>query len=963
MTEKCSLITLTLYWPTTMIKYFSIAFLLLLPLCVAYSQQETESLIGMSDSSSIGSPEYQQQQFPYQDPVISGSYNNVSFKDFSSDLRQRYGINIYYNDEWVEGLKVTMTGDSIRLTDFLHELLSPAGIYFVYRGGGQYFLTGEINVVADVIAGRGEITEPENMEKPGDVSSSLSYNKKIRQVTVGAPDNAESGDVLLSGRISSASSGEPVPGTTIYVEGKNKGEISDGEGFYAIRLRAGEVYNLNISCMGMESESYIVKLYSGGTLNIEMQEKLIDIREVVVRSGRHDNVRGMQMGFQRIDIKEIKNIPVVMGERDILKIAEMMPGVQNVGEGSSGYNVRGSGSDQNLFLLNEVPILNTGHLFGFFSAFNPDIISDFNLYKNNFPVEYGGRLASIFEISTRKGNKKEFGARGGISPVTASILAESPLKKDRSSIVLAMRSSYSDWILSRLDAPELRSSEASFYDFASSVHVSTSESSSLQLFGYHSNDRFSLALTDRYMYENTGASLIYDRQLNEMWTMSSALVYSRYTNYHASTENPFTAWQHRFNVDHREIKTKLTGYSWTDHTTTAGASIISYSLNQGKYEPYGDDSYQATLEIGREQGLEMSVFAADEYRVNDRLTLYGGLRLNLYKYLGPNDIYSYPASLPRDSQHITDTTSYGWLATIENRGGPDYRLSANYSFSPTASVKASFNRMRQYLFMLSNTIAIAPTDRWKLADPHIEPPLADQLSLGLYKNFPRMAIELSGELYYKKTRNQVEYRDGADLVLNPLFETAVIQGEQEGWGAEILLKRNAGRVTGWLSYAYSRSFVTVDGENPWERINMGEPFPANHDKPHSFNFVGTWRISRRFSLSGNLVYSTGRPITYPTGLFTVEGETGIIYSGRNEYRIPDYFRADLSINIEGNLRREKLAHGSWMISVYNITGRRNAYSVYFRNEEGSINGYKLSIYGTPILTVSYNFKLGNYAVN
>jgi len=946
-----------------MIKYLTIAFVLILPLCGAYPLQQDSSLIILADSASPGPHGHQQRTDRYQDPVITGSYNNISFHDFSSDLKKRYGISIYFNDEWVKGLKVSLSGDSINLTAFLKELLNPAGINFIYRGRGQYFLTGKINVNTDWLTEDEEIAEADNIDNTDDVTNSLSYNKKIRHITVGSTDNAETGQVLLSGRISSASSGEPVPGATIYVEGTNKGEISDGEGFYAIRLRAGEVYNLNVSCMGMESETYLLELYSGGTVNIEMQEKLIDIREVVVRSGRHDNVRGMQMGFQKINIKEIKTIPVVMGERDILKIAEMMPGVQNVGEGSSGYNVRGSGSDQNLFLLNEVPVLNTGHLFGFFSAFNPDLISDFNLYKNNFPVEYGGRLASVFEISTRKGNKKEFGARGGISPVTASILAESPLRKDRSSMVLAMRSSYSDWILGKLDAPELRSSEAAFYDLASSVHITTSESSSLQLFGYHSNDRFRLAGTDRYMYGNTGASIIYDRQLNNMWTMNSALVYSRYTNYHASTENPATAWQHRFNVDHREIKTKLTGYQWSDHTTTAGAGIISYALNQGKYEPYGDDSFLAPLNIGKEQGLEMSVFAADEYRLNDRLTLYGGIRLNLYKYLGPNNIYSYPASLPREQEHISDTSSYGWLSTIANRGGPDYRLSANYSFSPTASLKASFNRMRQYLFMLSNTISIAPTDRWKLADPHIEPPLADQLSLGVYKNFPAMAMELSGELYYKKTRNQVEYRDGADLTLNPLFETAVIQGEQEGWGAEILLKRNAGRLTGWLSYAYSRSFVTVDGENSWERINMGKPFPANHDKPHSLNFVGTWRISRRFSLSGNLVYSTGRPITYPTGLFTIGGESGIVYSGRNEYRIPDYFRADISINIEGNLRREKLAHGSWMISVYNITGRRNAYSVYFRNEGGNINGYKMSIYGTPILTVSYNFKLGNYAVN
>jgi len=943
-------------------KILIILLLLLLSSATGYALQQTglvteHSLQTITSNSSLPYPSAQ-----HDDPVISGNYNNTPFTNFAADLKIRYGIMIYSRPEWVAGLYVTASGDSINLTSLLNDLLSPANLHFVYRGGGQYFITGHISITDDLMPETIDREERGDIKDPGDIIGRFSYEKKINRVTVGSAENAETGIALLTGRITSATSGEPVPGATIIVEGTNKGEISNGDGFYAIQLQAGEIYNLTISCMGMEKESYILDLNSTGTLNIEMQDQLIDLREVVVKSGRHDNVRGMQMGFQRIDIKEIKTIPVVMGERDILKIAQMMPGVQNVGEGSSGFNVRGSGSDQNLFLINEVPVLNTGHLFGFFSAFNPDMISDFNLYKNNFPVEYGGRLASIFEISTRKGNKKRFGARGGISPVTASLLAETPIVTDRSSLVFAGRSTYSDWILGRLHAPELKSSSGSFYDLMTSLHIIPSESSSIQVFGYFSNDNFRLAGTDRYMYENAGSSVVYDRKLNERWTMSSAAVFSRYTNYHANTENPFTSWQHRFTVDHRELKTKVTGYKWPDHTPTVGTGIISYALNHGAYEPYGNDSGLAPLLLGREQGLELSLFGADEYTITDRLTLYGGIRLSLYKYLGPNDIYSYSASLPKEPEHITDTTSYGVLETIENRGGPDYRISVNYTFSPTASVKASFNRMRQYLFMLSNTIAIAPTDRWKLADPHIVPPLADQVSLGFYKNIPRRALEISAELYYKKTRNQVEYRDGADLILNPLFETAVVQGEQKGWGAEVLLKRNAGRLTGWMSYTYSRSIVLVNGDNPWEKINGGKAFPANHDKPHSVNFVGTLRISRRFSLSGNVVYSTGRPVTYPTGLFHVSGETGIIYSGRNEYRIPDYFRADMSVNIEGNLLREKFAHGSWMLSVYNITGRRNAYSVYFKNENGKINGYKLSIYGTPIFTVTYNFKLGNYAV-
>jgi hypothetical protein len=309
-----------------------------------------------------------------------------------------------------------------------------------------------------------------------------------------------------------------------------------------------------------------------------------------------------------------------------------------------------------------------------------------------------------------------------------------------------------------------------------------------------------------------------------------------------------------------------------------------------------------------------------------------------------------------------DTISYASGKSIAHYSGPEYRLSFNYEMRPDFSMKFSYNRMRQYLFMLTNTVSVAPTDRWKIVDSHIKPPISDQISFGLYKNSNNAALETSAEVYYKTGRNIVEYKDGADLTSSPRFETLVLQGRQESYGAEFMIKRNAGRLTGWISYTYSRSLITVDGEQSWEKINKGITYPANYDKPQSFNFVGNLKLSRRINFSSNLVYSSGRPITYPTGVFYVDGMQVVNYSQRNEFRIPDYFRIDLSMNIEGNLRKRKFAHGSWMFSVYNLTGRKNVYSVYFKNENGSINGFKQSIYGVPVFTISYNIKLGNYAV-
>lgn len=899
-------------------------------------------------------------------PVADYSYKNLSFDQFVFKARSELGIEIFYRQEWTMGLIVDFEGDSITIDHLLSDLFNERGINIFEGDAGQYFLTGEIRVdkISSPVSSlaNGAENGEDNREKT--LFKSLAYEKTVQKAVIGNRSSIDaSGNSLLSGRIRSATSGEPVIGATVVIEGTSNGVITDTRGFYALQLRPGNTYNMTVSCLGMQKESFIVEVYSSGTLNIEMREQLIDIQEVVVRAGTHDNVRGMQMGFQRIDIKEIKSIPVVMGERDILKIAQMMPGVQTVGEGASGFNVRGSTSDQNLFLLNGIPVLNTGHLFGFFSAFNPDMVNEFNLYKNSFPAEYGGRLASVFEVNTRKGNKKSFGARGGVSPVTGSLLVETPIIKDKSSFILGARSTYSDWILKRLDNADLRNSNASFYDIMTGIHIIPDQSSSLQLFGYTSSDQFSFAGTNKYSYQNIGSSVLYDRNLNEKWTLNLSGIFSRYLNYHSNTEVPQGAYEHQFTVNHNELKFKVRGYQWMNHTTTAGGGAIYYDLNHGIYSPAGDESNLQPTDFGSERGVEYYLYAADEYAISEKLTLYGGLRFSGFNYLGPKEIYTYSEGLPREQEFIRDTVSYNNRKTIKSYSGPEYRLSVNLELAEDLSLKAGINRMRQYLFMLSNTVAMSPTDRWKLTDPHIIPPVSDQASVGIYKNFQRNALETSAEVYYKITQNQVEYKDGADLSFNPLFETSILQGRQNAWGAELLVKRNAGRFTGWVSYAYSRSIVTVDGQNTWEKINGGVSFPANFDKPHSLNLVANYKYSRRISLASNLVYSTGRPISYPIGSFQIEGEEGVIYSGRNEYRIPDYFRIDISLNFEGSLLRNKVAHGSWMLAVYNLTGRRNAYSVFFKSEEGSIKGYKQSIYGVPILTISYNFKLGNYAVD
>jgi hypothetical protein len=394
---------------------------------------------------------------------------------------------------------------------------------------------------------------------------------------------------------------------------------------------------------------------------------------------------------------------------------------------------------------------------------------------------------------------------------------------------------------------------------------------------------------------------------------------------------------------------------------TFGGSIIYYDLHRGEVKSYGAESNRKNVDLGRDNGLESALFIGDKYEVLPGLTLYGGIRYTLFNYLGPTEVYHYFPDAPKIPENVSDTLLYKPGNLVQTYSGPDIRAAVNYQTGSNSSVKLSYNRIRQYLFLLSNTIAIAPTDQWKLCDYHIRPPLSDQLAAGFYKDFPEGGIRSSAEVYVKKIHDIVEYKDGANFIASAHTEEDILQGKQTAYGLELMFEKEKGKLNGWISYTWSRSKIQVDGIYPWQKINYGWTYPANYDKPHAVNVVLNYRLNRRLSFSGNLIYNTGRPVTYPISVYYMNGQEVINFSARNAYRIPDYFRADLSINLEGNLKSKKIAHSFWMINLYNLTGRKNAYSVYFRSEDGKINGYKLSVFGTTIATLSWNFKFGNYA--
>ena len=894
-----------------------------------------------------------------QDPVVSRMHKHQLFPEFAEDMEEEYSLSFFFYSNWVDSVKVVQSAPNESLSTILEQTLAPHGLYF-HIEGSLVFLSQTQSINPDMLRSfklNDSIRETKvqiRFEEAKAISSEAADRNRI--LRVGTPGSTAAGSfATMNGYIRESETGEPIIGAVVFNEEKNVGVTTDVNGYYVLSLSTGR-HLITFRSMGKKEEFRNVMLNGDGSLNIEMEEKINQLKGVVITADKYQNVSGMQIGLNKIDVSTIKQVPAAMGEADVLKAALLLPGVQTVGEGASGFNVRGGSTDQNLIIINGAPVFNTSHLFGFFSAFNPDVIKDFKLYKSGITADYGGRISSVFDISTRNGNRKKFSGQGGISPITGRLVVEGPLIKDKLSFIAGARSTYSDWLLKRINDPSIRNSSAAFYDLNGKITYDINPNNNLDISAYYSNDMFRLNSDTAYHYANANVVIGWKHIFSQKLFASFSGIYSNYQYDISSQVDENQAFRMKYEIDQRELKAGFTWFPSQEHKMRFGMDIISYQLDPGSLAPLDDQSLIDPLSLESEHAIESALYVSDEFNISDRLSVYGGLRYSFYAFLGPKSVTHYYAGVPLDPISISDSSYYEKGKIIQHYQGPEFRTSIRYKLSGNSSLKISYNRMRQYLNMLSNTTAVSPTDTWKLSDNHIRPQIGDQYAIGFYKDFRSQSIETSVELYYKNIIDMIEYKGGANLVLNETIEQDLINGKGKAYGAEFLVKRTSGKLNGWISYTYSRILVQADSEFPVERINRGDWFPANHDKPHDVTMVGNYKFSRRFSISSNVTYSTGRPITYPVAKYEIRGMTMLHYTYRNEYRIPDYFRWDISANIDGNLRSKKLAHSSWSFSVYNVTGRDNVYSIYFVSSEKSVNGFKISIFTQPVFTVTYNFK-------
>jgi hypothetical protein len=893
---------------------------------------------------------------------ISGDFQGMTFQQFTDAVEKQSDYKFYYKKVWADSIKVRVTGGERPLEQVLDEMFTNTDFHYAIDAGHRVFITKTRQIATGLASGFFNRPVEDRREAAFDYSEyeKQERKKKIAETklyTIGDKSKGLEGKATLAGSIRDATSGEPIIGATVFIDKPSMiGVATDQFGFYSLTIPKGRL-ELKIKSVGMKATQRQIMLYSSGKLDVELEQDVTPLKEVVVESQAEARLTNVQMGTEKLDIATMRQIPLALGETDVMKVVLTLPGVQSVGEGTVGINVRGGATNQNLILLNDAVVYNPSHLFGFFSTFNPDILKNVELYKSGIKAEYGGRLSSVLDVHTREGNLKKFSGSGGISPITGRLSLEGPIVKDRTSFIIGGRSTYSNWIMRQLKDDELKRSRASFYDVTAGISHKIDENDQLYLSGYFSKDRFNLKNDTAYSYNDRNGSVKWKHVFNNRFFGVVTGAYSNYQYTMSSDRNPVNAFKMDFNIEQINGKADVSYFMNGKHTIDAGLSAVRYKLKPGTFKPLGAESLIRTDVLETEQGLESAFYISDNIELNPKMSLYLGMRYSFYQYMGAKNVLVYPAESSREPSNIIDTVQYTRGQTIASYHGPEPRASFRYSATPTFSVKFSYNRMRQYIQMLSNTTAIQPTDIWKLSDNYVKPQVGDQFSMGVYKNLEgRNLIELSLEGYYKMMSNTIDYKNGSVLLMNHHIETDILDAKGIAYGIEFLVKKNTGKINGWVSYAYSRSFLQTKGRFSSETVNKGEKYPSNFDKPHAVNFIGNYKFSRRFNFSMNLIYSTGRPITLPVVKYVSGGTSRVYYSDRNEYRIPDYFRTDISLNFEGNHKVKKLAHSSWTFAVYNLTGRKNAYSVFFVSEGGQIKGYKLSIFAQPIPTITYNFK-------
>ena len=763
----------------------------------------------------------------------------------------------------------------------------------------------------------------------------------------------------ISGYITDYESGETLIGATALVKELGNGAVSNEYGFYSISVPEGS-YTLEFSYIGFGNIIKSVSLSANYKLDVELGEMKNELAEVVVTAKEEDsNVREVSMSVNKLDITTIKSMPTLLGEVEIIRSLQLLPGVNSVGEGATGFNVRGGSIDQNLILLDEAPVYNSSHLFGFFSVFNPDAVKDVKLYKGGIPSRYGGRLSSILDVRMKEGNKKKLNINGGVGFIFSRLSVEAPIIKDKSSLIVAARRSYIDVLAKPFLSESLDGSELNFYDLTLKTNYDINDKNRLFISGYFGRDNFGFGDQAGFNWGNKTGTIRWNHLFSERLFSNLTFYFSDYDyqiKFGNDSQNKFD-WN--ASIQNIGVKPEFSFFLKPGNLLKFGGQSILYTFDPGNAVGVSEGE-ERDFSLPQKYAMENAVYVENEIDITTTIKANYGLRLSSFTYLGKGTAYEYADGIPGERRYATSATEYDDWESIKTYYNFEPRLSLQMQLSSNNSIKASYNRTTQYIHLVSNTTAATPVDVWTPSTNNIRPSTADQVAFGYFQNLNDNTYELSAEVYYKTMNNLVDYIDGADLLLNQFIEGDLIEGEGRAYGIELMAKKTKGKINGWLSYTLARTERQTPG------INGGEWYASRFDQLHNLSLTGFYEINDRWTTSANFAFNTGSPTTFPTTRYTIQGFVVPHNANeeRNNVRLPNYHRLDLSITRKGKIKEGKRWTGDWVFSVYNVYNRKNAFSIFFAQEDGRIpigssvntDAYRLSVIGSFIPSVSYNFK-------
>jgi hypothetical protein len=748
----------------------------------------------------------------------------------------------------------------------------------------------------------------------------------------------------ISGYVKDAKTGEELIGANIIIkELSATGAIANAYGFYSITIPEGN-YTVTAQFIGYEPNSVTLELKQNTKLNFTLSEKVSELGEVVITAEKKDeNITKTQMGIEKIDVKTIEKIPVIFGEKDILKTIQLTPGVKPVGEGNSGFYVRGGSSDQNLILLDEATVYNASHLLGFFSVFNSDAIKDVTLYKGTHPSEYGGRLASVLDIKMQDGNNQKFGAEGGIGLISSRLKLEGPIVKEKGSFTVSGRRTYADLFLKLSADSTINQAKLYFYDLNVKGNYRINDKNRVFLSGYFGKDKLGFGDIFGIDWGNATGTLRWNHLFSDKLFSNTSLIFSNY-DYYINTNFSGTKGEIISRIQDYNLKQDFQYFSSSKSKFKFGFNSIYHKIIPGVITLESDSSI-SERNLPLKYAWENSAYFSHEYKPTALLGFEYGVRFNSFSLLGPGDFYTYNAD-----GETTDTASYKSNEFIKTYFNIEPRFAANYILNEKSSIKFAYGRNIQNLHLLSNSTSGNPTDLWIPSSNNVKPEIADQFSIGYFRNFKDNTYEFSTEIYYKNLQNQIDYKSGADLTFNESVESQLLFGNGRAYGAEFFLKKKYGKLTGWIGYTLARTEKKIEG------INNGEYYPAKQDRTHDVSIVGIYELSKKWSLSATWVYYTGNAITFPSGKYEINGQVANYYTERNGYRMPAYHRLDIGATWQKK-KTEKF-ESSWNFSLYNAYGRENAYTITFQqdpNDPSKTQAVQTTLFRW-VPSITYNFK-------